>query len=151
MKGKTVMKNLTILFLMFLFSVSIFPQNVYRITLPTNDSVANPIKLGKNEIPAAIYTDSLTKSTSVGFYVYFGDTTGTDISDWYRIGSASDSTWYSAAVKQKIFTPLNPSVFFSVISDPYLYSNKKSQVWLILISREKQTLTKYFWLKTRYY
>jgi len=150
-RRSVIHKLKSLLILVLLLSAPIFSQNFYRITLPAGDSVSNPIKLGKNEIPAAIYADSLTASTSVGFYVYIGDTAGTDITDWYRLGSASDSTWYAAALKAKIYTPLNPAVFFSVISDPFLYSNKAAQIWLFLVARTTQTNAKYVWLKTRYY
>lgn len=145
------MKTKLILSIVVLFAALTFPQNFYRATLTASDTVCAAVKLGKNEIPAAIYTDSLTSSTNIGFYVYFGDTTGTTVANWYRLGSANDSTWYSAALKEKIYTPLDPAVFFSTISDPFLYSNKAAQTWLFVVVSTAQTNTKYIWIKTRYY
>jgi hypothetical protein len=127
------MKIRSILTFVLLFSALSFSQNFYTTT-----------------IPAAIYTDSLTAPSNVGFYVYFGDTTGTDETDWYRVAS-SDSTWYGVGLKAKTFTPLNPAVFYGAITDPFMYMNKATQTWLFIVVSTAQTLDKYIKLKVRYY
>jgi hypothetical protein len=144
------MKIRSILTFVLLFSALSFSQNFYTTTLTAADTVCAAIKLGFREIPAAIYTDSLTASSNVGFYVYFGDTTGTDETDWYRVAS-SDSTWYGVGLKAKTFTPLNPAVFYGAISDPFMYMNKATQTWLFIVVSTAQTLDKYIKLKVRYY
>lgn len=145
MKGKTVMKNLTILFLMFLFSVSIFPQNTLRFTLTSGDTITNVLKIPTDEIPVAIFCDSLTAAATVTPYFWVGDTAGVTKPNYLKLTTAGTSTVSTISLAAKRFTPLSWDLYYPSKGS----SNSKAQnVWLFLDFASAQTNSKIIKVRT---
>jgi hypothetical protein len=108
-----------LLFLIVLFSVFVAQgQDIRSSTVTAGSTYGSVLKLAKDEIPLAVYMDSVNTITSVSFYVLLGDSSGTDSSDYMPLTLVGDTTVYSAPLTRLKYMPLNSSLFYSLFPNP---------------------------------
>lgn len=152
------MRRLMIAFIM-LFSITLLQAQdgrsgwTYSVTVSTAGAglTGGIIRLSDNVVPVAVWVDTLTTASTIGFDIIFGDTAGysTSSEQMWRTLSAKDdgSTDWSATLTDDKIIPLDPGIFMSLMGKR-AYINQV--VWIRPFLSAKQTEVITIYIRVRY-
>jgi len=126
----------------------------YAITIDTTGAglTGTVLKLGTNEVPVAVWVDSLTVASTLSFDIIFGDTAGYSISSeqmWRTLTAKDDgSTDWTATLTDDKVTPLDPGIFYSLLGKTGAFRNQVIYLRPFLSAKQNDIMILY--IRVRY-